>query len=135
MVGSARENLHKELVDLAHGTSRPLFSDIWEGVWSPDGKWIAGTRDNDLWLIDAHELSKRRALGGTSHARPAWSPDSRYLLLWKYSLFKCGVFLDVDGPATLEALDIESGSRSVIQSSQCRVEFGSAGWMNADISK
>jgi hypothetical protein len=52
MVGSSRVNLHMELVDLVHGTTRPLFSDIWGGVWSPDGKWIAGTRDNDLWLIE-----------------------------------------------------------------------------------
>ena len=77
--------------------------------------------------------SQRRSLGHAASIRPEWSPDSRYLLLWKYSLFRCGFFIDVDGPATLEFLDIETGNRLEIRSSRCQLELGSAGWLNSEI--
>jgi hypothetical protein len=104
-------------------------------VWSPDGKWIAilEGRSPRIFLIDPRNPSQRRSLGRTGSIRPEWSPDSRYLLLWKHSLFRCGFFIDVDGPATLEFLDIETGNRSEIRSSLCQLEMGSAGWLNSEI--
>jgi hypothetical protein len=45
------------------------------------------------------------------------------------------VFLDVDGPATLEMLDIKSGERSTIPNSQCRVEYGWSGWISTEVMK
>ncbi len=52
-----------------------------QGVPSPDGKWIAfSDKNNDLWLVDAaggqqKKISfNREGLGGV-----AWSPDSRWL--------------------------------------------------------
>jgi len=126
-----------ELVDLVNATTKPVSGEVQQGVWSPDGKWIAAfpypkTR---IFLIDAGDFSKRTDLGGAPWRRPDWSPDSRYLLLWKYQLFRCGVFLDVDGPATLEMLDIQSGRRSTIPNSQCRVEHGWSGWISGEIVK
>src|SRR5258708_953787 len=59
----------------------------WEGVPSPDGKWIAHQdKDAQLWLLDtASKTHKRIATSpGTSNAGPqfdglCWSPDSRWL--------------------------------------------------------
>jgi Tol biopolymer transport system component len=129
-------NLHLELIDLVHGTTRPLSSEFWVGVWSPDGKWIAAlaNRNRKLFLIDAHDFSKRRDLGGTSGIAPEWSPDSRYLLLWRHEL-RCGIGIDVDTPATLEALDIKSGKRLRIRSSECQLLAGSTGWISSEITK
>jgi len=128
---------HLELVNLVHATTKPVSGEVEQGAWSPDGRWIAALshRNSRLFLIDARDFSKRADLGSAPWRRPDWSPDSRYLLLWKYQLFRCGVFLDVDGPATLEMLDIQSGRRSTIPNSQCRVEHGWSGWISGEIVK
>ena len=136
-VGSNTDHdLHLELIDLAHGITKPISSEFWVGVWSPDGKWIAalGNGNHNLVLIDAHDFSKRRKLGSTSRIKPEWSPDSRYLLLWDHPL-RCGIGIDLDPPATLQALDVESGERSMIRSSECKVVFGSTGWVSNDIAR
>jgi tricorn protease len=60
----------------------------WEGVPSPDGKWIAHQdKDAELWLLDtATKTHKRIARSpGTSNTGPRfdhlrWSPDSRWLV-------------------------------------------------------
>src|SRR5579872_5751667 len=83
-VGSNTDHdLHLELIDLVHGTTKSLVSGSWVGVWSPDGKWIAilEGRSPHIFLIDPRNPSQRRSLGHTSSIRPEWSPDSRYLLL------------------------------------------------------
>jgi hypothetical protein len=135
-VGSNRDHdLHLELIDLVHGTTKRLSKEFEFGVWSPDGKWIAMLGSRKISLLDAHDFRKRRALGRTSSIRPAWSPDSRYLLLWKFHLFRCGFSLDVDAPATLVTLDIESRKRSTIRSSQCQLTVGSTGWLSSDIAQ
>jgi hypothetical protein len=136
-VGSnADHDLHLELIDLVHGTSRTISSEFWIGVWSPDGKWVAvlGNRNRKTSLIDPHDSSRRRDLGGTSVIKPEWSPDSRYLLLWEHSL-RCGIGIDLDPPATLVTLDIESGKRSTIRSSQCQLVFGSTGWISEEVAR
>jgi tricorn protease len=59
----------------------------WEGVPSPDGKWIAHQdKDNQLWLLDtATKAQKRiRSLEAYFNSGPQfesvrWSPDSRWL--------------------------------------------------------
>ncbi|MGA7416120.1 MAG: S41 family peptidase, partial [Bryobacteraceae bacterium] len=59
----------------------------WEGIPSPDGKWIAHQdKNNQLWLLDtAAKTDKRIALAVTSgNSNPqfsdiAWSPDSRWI--------------------------------------------------------
>jgi hypothetical protein len=134
--GDQDEPSHLELIDLVHATTKPISGEVEQGVWSPDGKWIAAFayRNTKIFLIDASDFSKRTDLGSAPWRRPDWSPDSRYLLLWKYQLFRCGVFLDVEGPATLEMLDIQSGRRSTIPNSQCGVEHGWSGWISSKIA-
>jgi len=132
-VGSnATQNLHIEVIDLASGTAKTLSIEFWAGVWSPDGKWIAalGNHSRSLVLIDANNFSKRKNLGTAAAIRPAWSPDSRYLVLWKFSLFRCGFFLDIEPPATAEALDVNSGKRTTIRSSACQLNVGQLGWLS-----
>ncbi len=117
-------NLHLEMIDLVHGTTRSLGGEFVIGAWSPDGKWIVvregGPRDQ-LFLMDATDFSRRRSLGGAVVLMPAWSPDSRYLLLWKGYLFRCGIYADLEPPATLETLDVQSGKRSTIRVSAARL--------------
>ncbi len=134
-VGSnTHHDLHLELIDVVRGTTKPLGGEYSEGLWSPDGKWIAalGSRNRNLSLIDAHDFSRRRSLGSTTAFRPAWSPDSRYLLLVKYRIFRCGFFLDIEPPGTLETLDIKSGKRSTVQTSECQVDNGPIGWVSGE---
>jgi hypothetical protein len=117
-------DLHLELIDLVHGTTKSLGDEFCLGAWSPDGKWIvvrkSGPRD-ELSLLDAVDFSRRRALGGVVVLAPEWSPDSRYILVWSGSLFRCGLYADLDGPSTLQTLDIQTGKRSTIQSSRCQI--------------
>jgi hypothetical protein len=134
----ASHDRHLELLSLVQGTTRSLGNEFEAGIWSPDGKWIAaresGNRDR-LWLIDAANFASRRSLGGGVVLMPQWSPDSRYLLLWKDYIFRCGFYLDVDPPSTLEILDIRSGKRTTIRSSRCQIGNGPTGWISDEISK
>jgi hypothetical protein len=138
-VGSnAKHDLHLELLDLVHGTTKSLGGEFWIGAWSPDGKWIAARwngRGDKLFLIDATNFSRRRALGLADVLMPQWSPDSRYLLLWKGYLFRCGFYPDLEAPATLETLDIETGKRSTIKSSRCQIDRGTTGWVSQGIAR
>jgi hypothetical protein len=140
-VGSNIEHeVHLELIDLVHGTTKALGREFTLGVWSPDGKWIV-VRDSEprdkLFLIDAVDFSRRRNLGGGVVEVPTWSPDSRYLLLWKEYLFRCGMDLGglADRPSTLETLDIQTGRRSTIRSSMCQITGGSTGWVSSEIQR
>lgn len=127
--------LHLELIDLVHGTTKSVGPQFSLGVWSPDGQWIvvreSGPRD------DAVDFSRRRDLGGGVVEVPTWSPDSRYLLLWKGYLFRCGMDLGglEDRPCTLETVDIQTGKRSTIRSSMCQITGGSTGWVSSEIQR
>jgi len=135
-VGDGREfAFHRELIDLVNGTTKSLGSAFPLGAWSPDWKWIAVLENHKLFLVDAHDPSKRRLLGTTTLIEPEWSPDSRFLLLRKYALFKCGFYIDIEPPATLEMLDIGSGERSTIRSSECQLSSGYTGWLRSDMMK
>lgn len=140
-VGSNFEHeVHLELIDLVHGTTKSLGREFTLGVWSPDGKWIV-VRDSEprdkLFLIDAVDFSRRRDLGGGVVEVPTWSPDARYLLLWKGYLFRCGMDLGglEDRPCTLETVDIQTGKRSTIRSSMCQITGGSTGWVSSEIAR
>jgi len=73
------------------GTPERLTTDgkvlRWEGVPSPDGKWVAHQdKDNQLWLLNVADKSEKRiATARTSgNSDPQfnyvrWSPDSRWL--------------------------------------------------------
>jgi hypothetical protein len=130
---------HLYLIDVVHKTVRPLCSEESVGVWSPDGKWIAVfSKRQYVYLIDAHDVKRRRALGTARTARgmaPAWSPDSRYLVVGKTHPFKCGFFLDIEPPESLEVIDVQTGRRTLIQSSVCQISQGNIGWLRRDIIK
>jgi Tol biopolymer transport system component len=111
---------------------------VWPGTaasYSPDGRWIAAisfATPMEIELINASDLSKQRGLGNDDTGRLQWSPDSRYLLVWKADA-SCGV-----GPAyfgTLQALDVETGQRAPISSSKCRVNLMTTGWVNDEVLK
>ena len=114
------------LVSVAN-SAIPLQQD----TWSPDGKWSFYTRVRGiLVLTDARDPARRRVLG--RRRAEAWSPDSRYLLLEK-SQWRCGIYFDVEGPGTLEMVNLESWKRLTIQSSQCQVESGVSGWASIEV--
>jgi hypothetical protein len=127
-------NYHMDLIDLAHGTTKSL-GDLDRATWSPDGKWIAVIewKRKRLILLDANDPSHRRDLGSTVSA--AWSPDSRYLLIWTWHFLKCGIGFDVEPPASFEVLEVASGKRSLIRSSQCQLIAGPIGWVSSDVGK
>jgi len=121
-------NYRLDLIDLARGTTKSL-GDLSRASWSPDGKWVAAIEWNRrrLILLDTSDFSHRRHLGSTIET--AWSPDSKYLLVWKYHFLKCGFALDVESPASFEVVEVASGKRSLVGSSQCQLVRGSIGWM------
>jgi len=108
---------------------------LWPGTeasWSPDGKWIAALSFTDpmkITLMRASDLSTQRELGDDATTQLQWSPDSRYLLLFNFGL--CGLGTGYVG--TLETLDIETGRRQPIESSKCRVDRATAGWVSDDV--
>ncbi len=121
-------NYRLDLIDLAHATTKSL-GDLSRPAWSPDGMWVAAiewSRER-LILLDTSDFSHRRHLGPTFET--AWSPDSKYLLVWKYHFLKCGFGFDVPPAASFEVVAVESGKRSLIRSSQCQL-VGVSDWMN-----
>jgi len=118
-----------ELIDLILGTVTSLGRGS-RAAWSPDGKWIAVldySTNYAITVMDPGDPSKRRGFGGTGDQELSWSPDSRYLLLWKPCLLSLGYF------GTLEALDVENGKRETIRSSRCAVNLMTSGWVSNEV--
>ncbi len=125
------------VVDLQSGAARAIkglkigsgpSGVIWPGAtsWSPDGRWITATTDsNKTILIDAANTSRRRTVAA-GNAGVIWSPDSKYLL-YSRGQFTCAQFLYFE---SLEILNVETGKRIVIKSSQCNVIDGFTGWVD-----
>jgi WD40 repeat protein len=113
-----------ELIDLDLGTIRSLGDEFFIAAWSPDGKWLAAVEKGERGktvLMDAKTLSRKRVLG-TSELD--WSPDSHYLIGFKSCDSDFG---------TLEAVDVETGLRTVIESSRCVVNQATTGWVSNDV--
>jgi hypothetical protein len=131
-----------EMIDLVHGTFKSLGSKFTKGTWSssaawsPDGNRIVVMESagrGKLFLLDPTDLSEVGALHGGSHEMtPVWSPDSRYLVRSKLQL-RCGIGIDVDPPFTLEIVDTETGKRSPVRSSICKLQGPSVGWLRSDL--
>ena len=75
--------------------------------------------------MDAKNLARRRILG---HSELNWSPDSLYLLGMK-QYDRCGPYY-----GTLEAINVQTGERTTIKSSECQVNQATTGWVSSDIS-
>jgi WD40 repeat protein len=124
-----------QLVDLATSTAKEHneFGDrLYQAAWSPSGAWIAAAeqdRKERTILIDTSSFAKRRTQANTT---TEWSPDSRFLLGWKQN-DKCGYNV-----RTLEAVNINNGKRTTIESSSCKVpdvNEGTPMWISSEIRK
>jgi len=110
---------------------------LWPGTsasWSPDGKWIAAlsfANHMEIELIRTSDLSLERRLGSDEAGRVDWSPDSRFLLVFSSGF--CGLGTGYVG--SLQTLDIGTGQRLTIESSKCRVDLMSTGWVSDDVLK
>ena len=119
-----------ELINLTHATVRALGGGFVKAAWSPDGRWIAALQDNGremrTVLMDTISFVERRIL---RESNVEWSPDSRYLLAAKddnHCAYNLG---------TLEAMDVETGKRTTIDSSRCKVTEVTTIWVSSDISR
>jgi hypothetical protein len=123
----ATHNGRVELIDIVHGTVEPLGDELFMAAWSPDGKWLAAVEKGEhgrTILMEAKSLARRRILGPSELA---WSPDSHYLLGMKQH-GRCGPYY-----GTLEAIDVETGGRTTIKSSECQVNQTTTGWVSSEI--
>jgi len=104
------------VVDLNSGNLTPLVkadSGAFDGVWSPDGKWIAFIeRDgaaNDLWVVPATGGQPTQLTKGKMLASPVWSPDGSQIAFFEEDgeSFKVSyVTFSVDGSGTPSASSV-----------------------------
>jgi Tol biopolymer transport system component len=113
------------VVNLASGRANTLGSELSDGSWSPDGRWIAAWGRDRITLFDADDPARRRDLGRYSGGAARWSPDSKYLLLSKQEL-RCTLSLYF---GTLEIVEVDTGNRTIVKSSRCSVG-GWFGWID-----
>jgi len=121
-----------ELMDLRTGALQELDREVWLASWSPDGKWIAAVssyKRSRLVLLDADNPSRRRDLGHTGGGL-YWSPDSRYLLLYKDEL-RCGLVSEI---YSMERLDVRTGRREIVKPARCQIYGGLSGWVSNEIA-
>jgi hypothetical protein len=117
-----------ELIDMDTGTVRSLGEKYIAAAWSPDGKWLAaleGDAQNRTVLLDAVSLT-RKLVFGTSNVQ--WSPDSRFLL---------GVRSEQCTPelASLVVIDVRSGKETILESSHCKIDLNTTGWVNSEVGR
>lgn len=119
------------MLDLATGLVQPIGIGMSGATWSPDGRWIAAIQGpsgaSSVVLIDATNTSQRRNLGRTDDSQAQWSPDSRYLLIARQGL-QCGPDL-----WSLEMIDVETGKRSEVKSSHCKIFENGTGWLDPKV--
>ena len=113
-----------ELVNLGTGAVRSLGDGFFAVAWSPNGLWIAaleyGGRSRTI-LFDTSSFTKRRELPSSE---VIWSPDSRHIVAVGQQS-RCGGYR-----GTMRLIDIESGERSTIQDSACKITNHLIGWIN-----
>lgn len=123
----ATHNGRVELIDVTSGAAKPLGDQFFIAAWSPDGKWLAALEKGEhgrTILFDATTMTRRRVLG---NSEMDWSPDSRYLLGTKEH-DRCGPY-----SSTLQTINIDTGERTTITSSECQVNKATTGWVSRDV--
>jgi hypothetical protein len=115
-----------ELIEIRNGSTQPLGAGLFMAAWSPNGKWLAAVEKGQggrTILMDAKTLIRQRTLGPSELD---WSPDSRYIL----TVEACGPY-----SGTFNAVSVETGERTVIESSRCRVNQATTGWVLSDLTE
>ncbi len=111
LLGLSDESGELEFVTLpanAVGEDKPLTDNSkilrFQGVPSPDGKWIAyDDKNNDLWLLNAATGAQKKISTDREGIRDiSWSPDSRWLA---YSQGASNMFVQI------HVYEIETGSQ------------------------
>jgi WD40 repeat protein len=122
---AASHNGRLEVIDLVRSQVELLDAAFYIAAWSPDGKWLAAVEKGEegrTILMDARDLKRVKTLG---HSELDWSPDSRYLL----GLKSCDEYY-----GTLQAINVETGERTTIESSKCQINQATTGWVASDIT-
>jgi len=90
-----------------------------QGVPSPDGKWIAFTdKNNDLWIMDSAGGNQKKISSNREGVRDiAWSPDSRWLAYGQTAL---------NSFVQIHLYGMETGRRAPLTTD--RVNSGSPAW-------
>ena len=115
-----------ELINVERRSTRSLRPGCYRAAWSPDGKWIAAVENGGRWrtfILDTAQFKVQKILGTTE---AVWSPDSKYLLALKPHIL-------CPDHGTFEIVDVESGKRSTINSSRCKVYQMTTGWVSRTI--
>ena len=97
--------------------------------WSPDSKRVACVQEGKVSLLDADALSHPRNLGSAGQIPVEWSPDSKYLLL-RSSPLSCAF---TPYGESLMILDVKTGKRKLVASSNCKITSGDFGWLDCNI--
>ena len=115
-----------ELIDVAQGTIKSLGEDYFAASWSPDGKWLAAVEQagkHRTVLMDAKTLAPMRFLETTTGQ---WSPDSHFLLTLDPTF--CSSYF-----STMRLLDISTGKTIAVNSSKCKVNLMTTGWVKTEL--
>jgi len=117
---------HLELIDGTQGTVKSLGENYFAASWSPDGKWLAAIEQGGKQrtvLMDATTLAPARFLETTAGQ---WSPDSRFLLALDTKF--CPTYF-----STIRLLDISTGKSVAVNSSKCKVNLMTTGWVKTEL--
>lgn len=100
------------------------------GTWSPDGKWLAVSRNGEIIILDGRSFAVRRRFRASSvDGHLVWAPDSNRILFAQTErrCFPQGDF------ESLAVLDVETGKTGIIPSSHCMVTNSQIGWIDMDV--
>ena len=117
--------------DVASGAMQPMkgLTNDAQCFWSPNGQRIACGTIREILVFDANDPSRSRSFGSPS-GRPTWSPDSTRLL---FSSEKGCSFVPFG--STLWVIDVESGMRTKVASSECKISTGDFGWLDREVAR
>jgi WD40-like Beta Propeller Repeat len=103
------------------GSQRRLIRNGIDPSWSPHGRWVAFTREGQVWVVDTRSGRARR-LTTKGGERPAWSPDGRRIAFFRVR----------HEEAFLYVLDPKGGpAREVLSEPVEYASYGSSGFITS----